>query len=73
MKVRISHNVFFLNMMSFIFLFCFLKNKNQLFSFINTLLKMRYEGLLNQLLNKQMESLPFFAKNQMFLISLVKT
>lgn len=34
---------------------------------------MRYEGLLNQLLNKQMESLPFFAKNQMFFISLFKT
>ena len=34
---------------------------------------MHYEGLLNQLLNKQMESLPFFAKNQMFLISLFKT
>lgn len=33
---------------------------------------MHYEGLLNQLLNKQMESLTFFAKNQMFLISLFK-
>lgn len=43
MKLRSSH-VFFLNMMGFIFLFCFLKNRNQLFLFINILLKMRYEG-----------------------------
>ena len=44
MKLRMFHNVFFLNMMGFIFFFCFLKNRNQLFLFINILLKMCYEG-----------------------------
>lgn len=61
MKSWIPHSVFFLNMMVFIFLFCFLRNRNQLFSFVNILLKKCVVSdllLVNQLLNNQMEYCP---------------